>query len=88
MPDSTPAPTPSAADPVVVPFRAGPAAWQRKKQPPEGRVADERLVRLHFDVQFAGAKSAGRWEEDWPLLTEIEFDAALAAVANLKLGGR
>jgi len=72
---------------IPAPPRAGPAAWRNKKRPPEPKHQVEREARTHFDVRLAGAAAAGRWEDDWPQLTEAEFDAALQAAGEVELGG-
>lgn len=68
----------------------GPAAWRAKKRPevPTISTNDQRLAQLQFDVLFAGAKSFKRWEDEWPLMSEDEFDGALRRVAILELGGQ
>lgn len=37
---------------------------------------------------YAGAGSIGRWEAEWPLLTEAEFDAAIEAFTGAEIGGQ
>lgn len=67
----------------------GPAIWRGKKRPIAlSTTHDQTLIQLSFDVLFAGAKSAGGWEDEWPLMSEDEFDAALEKVATLELGGQ
>jgi hypothetical protein len=36
--------------------------------------------------KFAGARSASRWEDEFPSLTEAEFDAAIQAVCDIRIG--
>jgi hypothetical protein len=69
---------------AAVPQKLAPPAWATKKRP-SGVL--ERDARTHFDARFAGAKAAGRWEDEWPLLTEADFDAALEAAGSISLGG-
>lgn len=68
----------------------GPSAWRRKKRPdvPAIPTNDQRLAQLKFDVLYAGAKALGRWEDEWPLMSEPEFDVALKNVGVLELGGQ
>jgi hypothetical protein len=79
----------AAAAPLDVwaPAKKPVSFWLGRKRPPEPMHEADRRARVMFDVLFAGAKAAGRWEDDWPLMTEDEFDKALAAVANIKMGG-
>lgn len=36
--------------------------------------------------QFAAASAAGRWEPEFPALTEDEFDAAIKAASEIRIG--
>jgi hypothetical protein len=56
----------------VEPVRKSPPDWRREKKPDAWA--------------FAGARQAGKWEERWPLLTESEFDAAIAAAGDIRIG--
>jgi hypothetical protein len=46
--------------------------WAREKKPAEWLLA--------------GARAGGNWEDEFPVLTETEFDAAIAAVADIRIG--
>ena len=45
------------------------------------------IMRIHFDVQFAAAASLGKWEDEWPSLTESQFDTAMTHASRIELGG-
>ena len=68
----------------------GPSAWRSKKRPdlPNTPTYDQRIDQLKFDMLFAGAKSFKHWEDEWPLMSEDEFDRALKHVATLEFGGQ
>ena len=86
LPSSAPAVVALAvAGLAAMPRQLAPPAWAAKKRPTGVLERDERS---HFDAQFAGAKAAGRWEDEWPLLTESAFDAALEAAGSISLGGQ
>ncbi len=88
---------PAAADSFVpmpldtsAPAKKPVAFWLGRKRPPEPQHDADRRARVMFDVLYAGAAAAGRWagQEEFVLVTEDEFDRALAAVAALTFGGR
>lgn len=76
------------------PQKLSPAAWRQKKrlvEPHPDHAAKElhedRQKRLLWDAFFAGARVLSKWEDEFPLITEAEFDAALQAVKDIELGG-
>jgi hypothetical protein len=52
--------------------RKPPADWRAQKKPDAWK--------------FAAAMQAGKWEERWPQLTEDEFDAAIKAAGEIRIG--
>lgn len=71
-------------------FMAGPAYWRNKLRPtlPAQPSHEDRKPVLMFDVFFAGAKMTGRWEDEWPVMTEVTFKAALSSSASIEIGGQ
>jgi hypothetical protein len=81
--DSAAAPLDTSAPPAKMPV----SFWVGRKRPPEPQHEADRRSRVHFDVLYAGAAAANRWD-DFVKLSEDEFDQALKAVASITLGGR
>lgn len=66
-----------------MPEESIPAPQPVRRLPPE-RWAAEKKPQAWL---LAGAFAHHRWEREFTLLTEAEFDHGLATVANLKIGG-
>jgi len=82
--DRATAPLDTSAPPAKKPV----SFWLGRKRPPEPQHDADRKARNLFDVLYAGAAAAGRWEPEFTLLSEDEFDKALQAVAQIQMGGR
>lgn len=91
-PAQAPSPAPvtaASAAPVADTAKTyNPSQLYTKHCPKVARIAahEERLKKLKFDTYFAGAKAAGKWEDEWPALTEKEFIQALQDVGDLSIG--
>jgi len=81
--DRAPAPLDTSAPPAKMPV----SFWLGRKRPPEPQHDADRKARVMFDVLYAGAAASKRWD-DFTTISEDDFDAALAAVASITLGGR
>lgn len=54
------------------PVRKPAAEWARLKKPEAWKLA--------------GAQQAGKWDAQWPILSEDEFDAAISATGEISIG--
>lgn len=82
-------PQPENVIPTLDITKQGPSFWRLKFRPVLSNIPthDDRKGQLMFDVLFAGAKAAGKWEDDWPLMTKEDFMKNLKATADVEIGG-
>jgi hypothetical protein len=78
----------STATEVTPPVTKAPMYWLAELRPSVIIISEDRPRQIHFDVNFAGAKFAGKWEDEWPLMTKEEFLKALDDVSKLEIGGQ
>lgn len=69
--------------------KGGPLFWRSRKRPSLGAtpIQDERTKQVEWDTLYSGARSSLKWEDEWPEMSEAEFDKALEDVSKLSLGG-
>lgn len=81
--------TVTSPQPENVPSTTGPSYWKALLRPTLSATPthDDRKHQLTFDVLFAGAKSIGRWEDDWPIMDKATFVQKLKDVSTLEIGG-
>jgi len=56
----------------TAPARKSVGEWSRAKKPAAWKLA--------------GAAHAGKWEDEFPVITEAEFDAAIQAAGDIRIG--
>lgn len=63
---------PDPRESTPAPVMKAAAEWARIKKPAAWK--------------FAAAAHAGKWEAQWPVITEEAFDAAIAAAGEIQIG--
>lgn len=86
---ATPVPAAQAAPVGDTAKKRTPSDWYKQLCPKVAAISahSEKLPVQKFNIEFAGAKATGKWEDEWPMLTKDEFLGALDAVGKIEIGG-